>query len=459
MPAGRRDLGRPMSSTGTRPPQGHVTRAIAVPVVLFAGVFFVYALTISHSLVSLDVWSANFGSWHLARTGNPWIEGLRIPLLDGNPLRHEWVLETHGHTVIGRSPGVIAAALPAYLLLGSSSFSTDPGGLSAAALTAGAVVLMFGALRTRLSRRDALVCAIVFGLGTPVWSVAANGMWPHTITVFGICGMAWASGTGRWWWAGVFGGITLWGRLHASLIVAVLGVLVGIRRRSAAIVLQVGVVSSVFLLLISAWTRWMYGTWDPTASYDTSQFTDYAVDNRFSVVNQLGFWVAPDRGILVWTPVIVLLLPALVRSWRDLPDWSRSLVWGGLAYTVLQGVLNRFSGGDVFYGYRLGLEMLACLTPALAFSVPRVGRVAGPLLGPVVALQLVAITWGATRDTAYLPFDQAWHHNAFEVAVRHDGVAGWCYVALAVSLGFLVQRMWFRTPTPAPEADRVTAGT
>jgi alpha-1,2-mannosyltransferase len=418
----------------------------------------VYAATISHGLVSLDVWSANFGSWHLARTGNPWIEGLRIPLLDDNPLRHEWVLETHGHTVIGRSPGVIAAALPAYLLIGSSSFSTVPGGLSAAALTGLSVTLLFLALRTRLSQRDALLCAAVFGLATPVWSVAANGMWPHTITVFGICGMAWASSTGRWWWAGVFGGITLWGRLHAALIVALLGVLVGVRRRSVGIVLRIGVGSGAFLVLIAVWTRWMYGTWNPTASYDTSTFTDYAAQNRLSVTNQLGFWVAPDRGIVVWTPVILLLLPALVRSWRDLPDWSQSLVWGGLAYTVLQGVLNRFSGGDVFYGYRLGLEMLACLAPALAFSVPRAGPVARRLFGPVIGLQLLAIAWGAVRDTAYLPFNQAWHHNAFEVAVRHAGAAGWCAVVLAVGLGALVQRIWFEGRSAA-RPERISAGT
>src|SRR5262249_53447117 len=63
------------------------------PALLFVVAVTVYSLTIAHGVISLDVWSANFGSWHLARTGNPWIEGIRIPLLDSNPLRHEWVLE------------------------------------------------------------------------------------------------------------------------------------------------------------------------------------------------------------------------------------------------------------------------------------------------------------------------------------------------------------------------------
>ncbi|MFZ2015908.1 MAG: hypothetical protein WAV00_18995 [Nocardioides sp.] len=410
-----------------------------VPVVLFLVASVVYGLTIAHHVISLDVWSANFGSWHLAQAGSPWLEGLRVPVLDGNPLRHEWVLDVHGHTVIGRSPGVIAAAVPAYWLARADTFTTTPGGLTAAVLTAASVTLMFLALRRRLTVLQALLAALVFGFATPVWTVAANGMWPHTITVLGICGMAWAASTDRWWWAGFFGGITLWGRLHAALIVAVLGLLVGVRRRSPVIVTKVGLVSAAFLGLISVWTHWMYGTWNPTASYDTSPFTDYAAEHRFSLVNQLGFWVAPDRGIFVWTPLTLLLLPALVRSWRTLPDWSRALVWGGLSYTVLQGVLNYFWGGDVFYGYRLGLEMLACGTPALALSAVRMGRVARALFGPLLGVEAFATAYGALHDYVWLAGSQVWHHNAFWSAAREDGAVTWVPLALAALAGLVAQ--------------------
>jgi alpha-1,2-mannosyltransferase len=411
--------------------------------VLFFLAFGVFALTISHTVVSVDVWSANYGSWHLATTGNPWIEGIRIPLLDDNPLRHQWVLDAaNGHTVIERFPGVIAAPLPAYWIAQPASMTTTPAGLTAAAMMAGAVTMIFLALRQHLAQRHACLAAVVFGFATPVWSVAANGMWPHTVTVFGICGMAWAASTGRWWWAGVFGGVTLWGRMHAALIAAFLGGLVGRRRRSPAIVVRMGVVGTGFFLLLLLWTHWMYGTWKPTASYDTGPFEAFATSHLFSLSNQLGFWVAPDRGILVWTPLVLLLVPALVRSWRQLPDWSQSLLWGGLAYTVLQGVLNKFGGGDVFYGYRLGLEMLASATPALALSAPRMGRVARQLFGPVVAVQLLAISYGAVKDSAWLPGSQSWHHNAFLEALTHNGVALWVALALVIVLGYLVQRVW-----------------
>jgi alpha-1,2-mannosyltransferase len=408
---------------------------------LFVVSFVVYAKTIAHTVISLDVWSAEFGSWHLAHTGSPWIDGLRIPAFDGNPLRHQWVLEAaNGHTVIERFPGVIAASLPAYWIAHPASMTTRPAGLTAAAMMAAAVTLLFLALRRHLPQRHAGLAALVFGFTTPVWSVAANGMWPHTVTVFGICGMAWAASTGRWWWAGVFGGITLWGRMHAALIAAFLGVLVARRRRSPAIVVRMGTVGGVFLVLLLLWTHWMYGTWKPTASYDTGPFQAFAASHLFSVSNQLGLWVSPDRGILVWTPLVVLLVPALVRSWRDLPDWSQSLLWGGLAYTVLQGVLNHFGGGDVFYGYRLGLEMVASAAPALALSAPRMGALARQLVGPLVALQLLATWYGATHDRVWLAGDQAWHRNAF-VESLHEG---WPVVRLltVVLVGALAGYAW-----------------
>ena len=424
------------SQSSSAPVEVSASEPRLVPLVLFLVVVIVYAATIAHDLVSVDVWATDFGSWHLSHTGNPWIEGQRIPLLDDNPLRSQWVVDTHGHSVIARSPGAIAAALPVYAVLGGS-FSSLPGSLTAALLAACSVLLMFLALRSRLSQRDALLAAGVFGFATPVWSVAANGLWPHTVTVLGICGMAWASATGRWWLTGVFGGVTLWGRLHAAVIPAGVGLLVAWRRRDWRFAFRVAVPSAAFLGALCAYTRWMYGTWNPAGSYSRAVITEHAQEYRFSLVNQLGLWISPDRGVLVWTPVILILLPALVRSWRDLPDWSRALVWSGLVYTTLGGALDTFTGGDVFYGYRYGLEALACATPALAMATPRMGPLARQLLGPVLAVQFLAIALGATRDHLWLTEAQAWHRNAFVSVVANAGPVGWATVGLAALLGVL----------------------
>ncbi len=438
----------PAARPGTAPRAGRAPWRW--PVALLVASFGVYALTISHGQnLSPDVWTANFASWHLSHAGNPWLEGVPMPGFDHNPLRHFWILDVNGHTVVGRAPGVIAASLPAYLLIHPSHMTTVPGGLTAALFMAVAVVLVYDALRRHLAQRDALLTALAFGFATPVWSVAANGMWPHTVTVLGIAGMVWAATTDRWWLAGVFGGITLWGRLHAAVIVAVLGLFVAWRRRNPRVALEVGLVSGAFLLAMSWWTHWMYGSWNPTASYDTAPFADYAKDNPFSLVNQAGMWVSPARGFFVWTPVALVLLPALVRSWRRLPDWSHALVYGGLVYTVVQAMLNRFSGGDFSYGYRLTLEMLACCTPALALSARSAGPWARRLLGPLLALQTVAIATGAVTDKFFVGNDGAWRSNPFVLVLEQIGVASVAFLALTLGVGVLAGRIWGRAGDPS----------
>jgi alpha-1,2-mannosyltransferase len=431
-------------------------RTWLAPALLFLVFFCIYALTISHARLSYDVYGANWTSWHLVNTGNPWIDGTPVPYIQDHhgPIKILIVTAQNGHTAFGRFPGVVAAGLPAYLVARGSGMSTVPGGLSAALLTAGTVTLMFLALRRHLRVRDAWLATAVFGLATPVWSVAANGVWTHTVTLLGIAGMAWASTTRRWWWVGIFGGIALWGRLHAVLIVAVLGLMLGRQRRDGAIVVRIALASGAFLVGYCAWVRWMYGTWSPTGVYGASgsEIVDGGSQYHFSVVNQLGMWVAPDRGILVWTPVVLLLVPALVRSWRTLPDWSRSLLVGGLVYTVIESALNTFTGGDAFYGYRYGLEMLACATPALALSARRMGPVAGRLMGPVLGVELLAFSLGATSDTLYLLEDQVWRDNAFVHAIDRIGVAGWVLVVLFAVGGALAGERWRRSDASRPES-------
>ncbi|MDT0201186.1 hypothetical protein [Nocardioides sp. AE5] len=364
--------------------------ACAVFVVLFG----IFGLTAHAS--SLDVASADFAAWQVATAGERTFVGDRWPGLDEHPIRHIWIVDNaSGDEAIGRSSGVIAASIPAYWLTQPDNLVHWPANLTAAGLSAVAITLFYLLLLPRLGQKNAMVGAAVLGLTTPVWSVAADGMWPHTLTVLGIIGMAWAADRERWWLVGFFGGVALWGRLHVALICAVLGIAVALARKSPIIAVKVGAASSAMLALSCVWTRWFYGTWDPTAGYRVGDFGDYASSNRFDVLNHLGFWLAPDRGLLVWTPIILVLAPSLIRGWRELPDWSRHLLLGGLAYLVLQGAMNRYSGGSSFFPYRLQLETLAAAAPALAFSAVRMTAVTKRMFADVAILQGGVIAAGA----------------------------------------------------------------
>ena len=93
------------------------------------------------------------------------------------------------------------------------------------------MTLFYLCIRTYLSQTHALVSALALGFTTPVWSVSADGLWPHTLTGLGLAGMAWAAARDRWWLVGLLASVAIWGRIHLAVIAAVVGLLVGWSRR------------------------------------------------------------------------------------------------------------------------------------------------------------------------------------------------------------------------------------
>jgi alpha-1,2-mannosyltransferase len=425
-------------------------------------VFLVCAPTTSREHVNDDIYSAGLGSWRIAATGSPWMEGVATEDI-GIARAHDAFVgpAANGHDVVHRSPGVVAAGVPAHWLAGTGpapeDFTLTPGALTAALLVALCAGLFYLTVSTRLGQAASLLATAAFTFATPMWSVAANGLWTHTVTTLGITGMAWASVTRRWWLVGIFGGIGLWGRLHVALIVAVVGVGVALSRRRPGIAVAVGATSGAMLCLACAWSYWIYGTWRPSGGYSAEGYVDAVASGGLSRLtanlgNELALWVSLDRGILVWTPVLLLLLPALVRGWSDLPDWSRWLLLGGIAYTLVQGQLNAFHGGDGFYGYRHGLEFLAAAAPAFVLSAQRAGSVARALLGPVLAVQVAAITVGAVSEGFYVRREDAWSQNGFWLALTHVPEV-WVWLAIMLTVGMLGSMVWRDrglSATPAP---------
>lgn len=413
--------------------------------------FLVYATTSARTLVNDDVYGAGLASWRIASTGEPWLEGVATEEIGITRTHDGWaVVAANGHLVNPRSPGVVAAGTPAYWLSGAGTdpddFSLAPGALTAALLAALTGMLLFLTISRSVSQPVSLLVVATFAVATPMWSVAGNGVWTHTVTTLGIVGMAWAADRGKWWLVGLFGAIGLWGRVHVALIVAILGLGLAIARRQPRIAVTIGAVSVTGMGLASVWSHWMYGTWSPTGGYSGEDYLTVVSDGGLGTVsgifiNELAMWVSLDRGILIWTPLIALMSPALVRSWSHLPDWSRFLLIGGLIYTFTQAYFSEFHGGDGFYGYRHGLEFLAAATPALALSVPRLGSVGRAAAGPLISIQFAAIAVGAMSEGFFVFRDMAWRENAFWLALTH-APAVWVWLGIMTLVGVLGARVW-----------------
>ncbi|GAB2755260.1 hypothetical protein GCM10027273_37600 [Nocardioides pakistanensis] len=446
---------------------------LLLPLLLFLGTFSVYALTTEREAVNTDAYAASAGAWRIATAGTPWFDGLDVEQIDGTHTdfdgdnsNGQWLSPSaNGHVTAQRMPGPILAGVPFYWILADGAteadFSLLPGGLAASALSAGAVTLMFLALRTRTSLRLASAGALAFAFATPTWTVSANGLWTHPVTQLGIVGAAYASARNRWWWAGLALGIAMWGRPHVALIAAVLGLGVAWTRRRWQIALAVALPTLASLGALAVWNRTVHGRWSLGGAYTDAVIERAATGagaelGQEQLSNYLGFLVSADRGFLVWTPVVLVLLPALLRARRSLPDWALFLLLGGVVYTFFQLRLNHFAGGVGFYGYRHGLELLAAMTPALVLAVPYAGRLARALLPPVLALQAAAMLIGAVIEGLFVDLPEVWTDNSLWLALREAPLLIGTLLTLAVAAGLLVAHRILPERVPSPSGSAVS---
>ena len=257
--------------------------------------------------------------------------------------------------------------------------------------------------------------------------------------------MAWAARRDRWWLVGVFGGMALWGRVHVALVVAVLGL--GVAWPAARpLPPGRGSVSCVFMALASLWCRWVYGVVAPHGRLPGTSRRRGRLElgNRPGsprpLVNERGLLVAPDRGLLVWTPLLLLLRPrspeladaaglvALVAGGRRRLHCSRrGRTTSSTAGTASSATASAWSARRV--------------APAVAMIWPRAEGSRARPVGPVLALQLAAFSVGAVSEGFFVSRGRLWRDNSFWLALRtFPGL--WAWVGLMLVVGVLGQRVW-----------------
>lgn len=431
-------------------------------------VFLLFGLGTLHAPITGDVWSADLGAWRLATTGSPWLDDVSPdqlpawPGVDGVESSGLWTATNpdNGHRAVARSPGVVLAGVPAYAVAAgfgddaASTFTDVPGSITAALLAAAAATLLLVAMGSLVSARTALVCAGALAVGTPLWSVAGNDLWPHSVGVLGIAGMAWAASRERWWLVGILGGVAVVGRLHLAVVVAVLGVGIALARRQPGIALRVAASSLPFVALSSWWGHWLYGSWSPTSGYAASTLGAWPASRSWPerAADLAGVLVSPGVGVLVWTPCLLLVLPCVRGAWREAPDWVRALAVGGVIYLLIQVYLNPFQGGTGFWGYRLPLETLCACFPLLALAAVRLGRrarlVAGTLVGVQCALLSIGVLYGAASTDADGD-GSAWRYNLALDAYHESPPAVLLFLGAGAVAAYLLARRLEDSPSGA----------
>jgi alpha-1,2-mannosyltransferase len=124
-------------------------------------------------------------------------------------------------------------------------------------------------------------------------------------------------------------------------------------------------VAAGFVLLVVYNTQ-MFGSPSISGGYG-SGFSERAASGNllWFAGNILGGLFDAHRGLLIWSPFLVVLAAGLPAAWRAATPWVRWSAVGGVMYLLLQYKANRFSGGDGFYGYRYPLDAMTAASPLL----------------------------------------------------------------------------------------------
>lgn len=307
-------------------------------------------------------------AWALAHHGTPVV---LHSFWNTNP---DWAVAVDPtHVVSGRAPGLVLLSAPAYLFWPSAGPDDElPASLTAAVLTAAAVATLALVFARLVSQRAAVLAALVGGLATTTWTVSGSAIWPHgpdqlflAISMLALAGGA-AARTGL--------GFALAALVRPPLAIAAAATGIGLAwaKRSLRPAIVIGAVTALGLAAFGGWasTFWISkgATGQATHGY-TDHFFDVSPAALLDLVGKIAeAFIAPNHGVLAFSPFLLALAPGLRAGWRAAPHWVRSSAVGGALYLVIQMKSEVFDGGINFWGYRYPLETLTLAAPLLLLA-------------------------------------------------------------------------------------------
>jgi hypothetical protein len=171
--------------------------------------------------------------------------------------------------------------------------------------------------------RVAIAAALAYGLGTSVWSTASLAMWTHTPAVFGYSVALWALTAGRSGVAGTAAAAAVIARPATTPAVALLGMYLAHRTlqttkwhdliRFCAATLVTGLGGVLY-------NYWLFGNAEGGVPSRMGYWTkELGTTDMFSGSLQAGLaglTVSPSRGILIFSPVIVIAVVGALKAWK-----------------------------------------------------------------------------------------------------------------------------------------------
>ena len=295
--------------------------------------------------------------------------------------------------------------------------------LTASFLASLASVLAFLIARRFCGTGAAAILALGFGLGTGVWPMASQTLWQHASVLWSVSAAVWlwTRKDGRRPLAeyaalGLLLGWSVSARPQVLPMIAVLaaGMLVAAPNHKRLVcALGFLVPTSVFAILNLQWFGHALG---PASHLAETSLAAHNVWHtwQWPVTGAAGLLVSPSRGLLVFSPIVLVALAAWgTQSHRSIVRWTAG---AAAVQFVVYASFSVWWGGHS-YGPRYLLDLLPVLVPAAAIGMSRLA----PASIPVRALGAAALAWSmvtaATGAFCY-PHDE-WNTDPVSVNRRH----------------------------------------
>lgn len=304
--------------------------------------------------------------------------------------------------------------------------------LTASALTAGAVVLVFLALRRHHSDQIALVTACALGLGTNYWAIVSQTLWQHESVAFGLALTLWS-----WWRPGplttrllVIGaaGLALAGaaRMQVAPMVAVLILWMMQRigwRRSLVPLSVIGVATAAEIWRNLAWFGHVLGA---TTGRESLHPLIHNVPGPLAespIWNAIGLLISPSRGLFIYSPVVLIAVMAMVVVFvrrRSTPDLRWFALTAAVQFVVYSCYAVWWAGHS--FGPRYLMDILIPLAPFGAIGAAMMARAhAARLAGGLLLAGSIAVS----SLGAFVYPHERWNTDPLSVDHHHDRLWHW----------------------------------
>ncbi|MGH8890950.1 MAG: hypothetical protein ACRDV3_14475, partial [Acidothermaceae bacterium] len=261
-------------------------------------VLAIFALTAQyHDPLNTDSRGSALAAWQLAHHGNSTLTAFKG--------QAAWLFPSHGRLVTNRLPGTILWATPFYKILGSKAAPpVYPGTIAASAAAAIAVALAFTLCCRVATRRVAVVAALMFAFATGTWTVSSDQLWTHGPAQLAVLLTVLLASEQRWLLAGLPAGFAILVRPHLAVVAIVLAAYAAARARSVKpFLIVVGCCISTAFLITYNYALWhrleIFGGYNHPVAASGQKALDF-------VTGFFGDFIAPERGLLVMSPVLLL---------------------------------------------------------------------------------------------------------------------------------------------------------